>query len=226
MRTPVTGQPQFTPQPAEAGGLHIPVAIGTPASVATAVESRWSSTIERVNARMKSRGFYDLPTPQIACPDVTAEALLTNDINQYTVTYEGQLRWFNYAVVLLASCKATLLGVDNEMEDIAAKTRIKLREFNKGARKEDKVGTQEMADMIDQDPVYNDLKLQQQELTQNKLLLQARYEMLELCLKVVSRQVEIRKAEGQAGSRGQNLPNQNNYPGPHQQQPQQGQWGR
>jgi hypothetical protein len=200
--------------------------MGTPESVAAATESRWSATITRVNAKMKSSGFFDLPIPQMACPDVTADALLTNDVKQYTITYEGQLRWFNYTVVLLAACRATLLGVDNEMEDIAAKTRIKLREFNKNASKEDKVGAQEMSDIIDQDIVYNDLKLQQQELMQHKYLMQARLDVLELCLKVVSRTVEIRKTESQGGNRVNNLPNPNAYPGPHQQPQQpQGQWG-
>ena len=223
MRNPVAEQPHQHVPFEPSGGLHLPRDVGTPASVEQAVEARWSSTIGRVNARMYQQGFYDLPIPQISCPEVTTDALMTTDMRQYTVVYEGLLRWYNYAAVLYARCRATLLGVDNAMGDIAAKKRIGFRQHNQVVTKDQRLSVAEMDDSIDQDPVYNDLKLQQQELQQFKLQLETRVEGLERSLRVVSRQIEIRKTESQSGNRMGNMPSPGPYPGP--QAPPQGQWG-
>lgn len=217
------GQPPLDQPYEAAGGLALPRDVGTAQSVASAAESRWGSTITRVNERLRAQGFHEVQMPDIHCPEVTTEALLTTDVRTYTVVYEGLLRWFNYTGVLYARVRATLLGIENEMDAIASKKRIKLREFNRAldkAEKKDAVNAEEMEDIINEDIVYSDLKLQKQELTQAKIQLEARVEALERSLRVVSRQVEIRKAESLGGNRAQNMPNPNAYPGP-----QQGSWG-
>ena len=217
------GQPPLDQPYAPAGGLALPRDVGTAQSVADAAESRWGSTIARVNERLRAQGFYEVQMPDIQCPEVTTEALLTTDVRTYTVVYEGLLRWLNYTSVLYAHVRATLLGVENEMDSIASKKRIGLRAFNRAlekAEKKDIVNAEEMEDIINEDVIYSDLKLQKQELLQSKIELEARVEALERGLRVVSRQVEIRKAESLGGNRVQNMPNPNAYPGP-----QQGSWG-
>ena len=112
MRQPVPEQmpPLDQPYP-QGGGLQLPDNVGTAHSVAVAVESRWGGTIARVNARLQQQGFYDVQMPELRCPEVTTDALLTTDVRTYTVVYDGLLRWFNYTGVLYARVRATLLGV-------------------------------------------------------------------------------------------------------------------
>lgn len=217
------GQPPLNEGYPQPGGLHLPRDVGTAQSVAAAVESRWGSTIARVNNRLQQQGFYDVTMPDVHCPEVTTDILLTTDVRTYTVAYEGLLRWFNYTGVLYARIRATLLGVENEMDTIASKKRTLLREYNRKlekTQKKDVVNADEMEDIINEDVVYSDLKLQKQELMQAKIQLEARVEGLERSLRVVSRQVEIRKVESMGGNRAQNMPNPLPLPGPSR-----GQWG-
>lgn len=187
-------------------GLQLPPQkdVGISESEAQAAENAWS-TIERVRARMDARGLLENPEPRVECPVVTAEALLTTDIREYTTVFAAQLRWYNYTVQLLADVRAVLLEVENAMEDIATSQRQNFRRMNDGKKKTDKIPLNEMNDLIEQDPVYKTLKLQKQELTQEKLILEAKAETLERSLKTVSRQIENRKAEGAGGNREGNM---------------------
>ena len=63
----------------------------------------------------------------------------------------------------------------------------------------------EMEDLILQDPHYRDLKLQEQQLEQQRIKLDAWCESLDRNLKTVSRQIENRKAEGVSGTREGNM---------------------
>lgn len=193
--------------PQTSGGLQLPKDVGIGESVAKATEAAWS-TIERVNARMTARGLDSNPDPDIECPIVTAEALLTPDITKYTTVYAAQLRWYNYVVVLLADVRAILLEVENAMEDLAAQRRIEFKERNKqvGKKSDDWMSEQEMKDRILQDPTYKNLKQQQQLLEQERIKLDAKSDMLERNLKTISRQIENRKAEAAGGQREGNMP--------------------
>lgn len=197
---------QRTPQTGS-GGLQLPKDVGVSESEARAIENAWS-TIQRVNARLCASGLDENPEPDIECPVVTAEALLTPDIKDYTTVFAAQLRWFNYAVVLLADVRAIILEVDNAMEDIASSKRLKFKDDNKrvGKKSLDWMSEKEMADHIFQDPHYKELNLQKQKLEQERIKLDAKSNTLERNLKTISRQIENRKAEAVGGAREGNMP--------------------
>lgn len=196
-------------EPQTTGGLGLtlpaPKDVGISESEARATENAWS-TIDKVRARMTAFGLAENPEPRIECPDVTAELLLTTDIREYTMVFAAQLRWYNYTVRLLADVRSVLLEVDNAMSDIASSQRQKFRKMNESAPKSDKIAVNEMDDRIDQDPTYKTLKLQKQQLDQERILLDAKADTLERNLKTVSRQIENRKAEASAGNREANMP--------------------
>jgi hypothetical protein len=187
------------------GGLSLPKDIGISASTAQAIESQWS-TISDVDAQLAKQGIHANQEPDVECPDVTAEALLTPDVAAYTRVFSAQLRWYNYVTRLLADVRALLLQVDNEMDDIAAAKRTHFRQLNEGRTKTDRMSVGEMDDLILQDPHYRDLKLQRQKLEQQRMKLDAWESTLDKNLKTVSRQIENRKAEVTGGSRENNMP--------------------
>jgi hypothetical protein len=194
------------PQTGGAGGsLHLPKDIGVAASVAQAIENRWH-TAERVDEWMQKHGIGRNPEPDIECPVVTAEILLTTDWKQYTTVYAAQLRWFNYVTRLLAAIRAVILEVDNEMGDISAARRTHFRQMNEGKGKGGKMSAGEMEDTISQDPHFRDLRLQLQQLTQQKLKVEAEHEALDRNMKTISRQIENRRAEAEGGRREGNMP--------------------
>lgn len=203
-RRPVTG----LNLPPMTGGLKLPSAkaVGMSDTAAQQVVEQWN-TIDRVDERLKKRGIHLNTLPVVACPAITAAALLAPDSKDYTVTYAAQLQWCNYVMRLLADVRAVLLQVQNEMLDIETKKRLDFRKINEGLSPKSQISATEMKDQIHQEPHYHDLKLQEQELEQEELKLKAWYEELERNLAVISRQVEVRKFDAQAGGRSQNLPN-------------------
>jgi hypothetical protein len=191
--------------PQTSGGLNLPKDVGVSETTANAITNAWA-TIERVNARMCAKGLDSNPEPTIECPVVTAEALLTPDIKEYTTVYAAQLRWYNYVVVLLADVRAILLEVENAMEDIASSKRLTFKAANAQLQKNDKMSEKEMADHIFQDPYYKNLNYQKQILEQERIKLDAKSDTLERNMKTVSRQIENRRTESNGGMREGNMP--------------------
>lgn len=198
---------QRDPQTGGGFGLQLPPEkdLGIAQSTVRAAENAWS-TIEKVRARMDAFGLSDNPEPRVECPVVTAEALLSPDYKAYSTVFAAQLQWYNYTVRLLADVRAVLLEVDNAMTDIASSQRQQFRKLNERAAKADKIPVNEMDDRIEQDPAYKTLKLQKQQLDQERILLDAKADTLERNLKTVSRQIENRKVESGAGNRDANMP--------------------
>lgn len=189
----------------QAGGLHLPRDIGVSTTEAQAIETRWN-TIDKVDARLQQQGIHTNNQPDVTCPDVTAEALMHPDINEYTRVFAAQLRWYNYVTRLLADVRAVLLQIGNEMDDIERAKRTHFRSLNEGRGRTDKVSVVEMEDLIGQDPTYRSLKLQKQELDQQRIKLDAWGDSLDRNLKTVSRQIENRKTESIGGNREGNMP--------------------
>ena len=188
------------------GGLHLPKDIGLSTDVTQTIENRWN-TIGAVDDRLRSWGMHVNDLPNIECPVVTTEALVTTDIKEYTTIFSAQLRWYNYVTRLLAEVRAIILQVDNEMGDIAAAKRTHFRSLGEGKKKSERMSAQEMEDHILQDPYYRQLKLQHQELEQQRMKIDAWGDSLDRNLKTVSRQIENRKSESGFGQREGNTGN-------------------
>lgn len=191
-------------EPSPVGGLHLPRDVGVPESTAQTIESHWN-TVGAVDARLKAVGFHDNDMPNIECPVVTTEMLVTPDVKEYTTIFSAQLRWYNYVTRLLADVRAVILQVKNEMEDIGATKRSGFRHINETKLKAEKISPTEMEDLILQDPRYRELRLQHQQLEQQRIKLDAWAESLDRNLKTVSRQIENRRTENLGGSREGNM---------------------
>lgn len=191
-RTPVLG-----------GGLRLPPAreLGVAASVVAKLEDQWN-TVQRVDVRLAEMGMLPNNEPDVVWAPVSTELLLTADIKVYTTMYAAQLRWYNYANRLLANVKAEHLGLKNQLCDLQVKARKRIREL---AGKKPSVS--EINDTVENDPSTLDLRLRKQELEQLNIKLTAWVEELDESKKVVSRQIELRRAENEAGQREGNIPN-------------------
>jgi len=180
MRQPVTG------------GLSIPKNVGVGETEQQKIHSTWD-TIDKVEAELGMDGFIPMTTPEFECPQVTEEELTTEDSKSYTQTFARQFAWFNYSSQVLARVTVRLLQVENEQAIIASKMRDGFKErIRNGAPK---MTVEEMKDQINLDPRYQELMLQAQIYQQKKTVLSAFAEGIERGLKVISRQVEIRKGE-------------------------------
>lgn len=190
-------------EPSTSGGsLHLPKDIGVATSTASTIENWWN-TIEAVNKRLALAGIHPNIEPDIVCPEITAEILLTDDVRVYTTAYSAQNRWNNYVTRLHGDVRAVLLQVENEMTDIAAAKRNYFRTTYTG---KEKMSVLEMEDAISQDPHYRELRLMKQQLDQQRIKLDTWLEGLVNNTKIVSRQIELRKTEYGNGNREGNMP--------------------
>jgi hypothetical protein len=189
------------------GGLTVPKNVGVSETEQQNIHGKWD-TIENVENELAMEGFVPMGTPEFECPQVTEDALTTPDSKEYTTTYARQLAWFNYSSQVLARVTAHLLQIENEMDFIESKLRKQFREVRRpkeSGKGFDKMSAEEMKDEIRLDPRYSELTLQAQVFKQKKTELSVFVEGIERGLKVISRQVEIRKMEIEQGR--VNIPN-------------------
>ncbi len=187
------------------GGLHLPIDVGVSQDTAATVANEWD-TLSHVNAHLAARGMQPNTEPEITYAPLTAAQLLTPDMKEYTTTFACHLRWYNYAVRLLAEIRAELLGVSNQMKDIARIKRTDLRKLEAEKKKSERMSAQEVEDATEADPIYHALKLRWQWLEQSRIKVDAWSSEMDENRQVVSRQIENRKTEDQAGNRASNMP--------------------
>ena len=197
-RTPVTG-----------GGLTLPVSIGISEKEESAAAHRWD-TLEGVIETMNSWGFKEAETPKVEMPIISADMLLTPDTKEYATMFSSVLYWYNFSNKIKARVLAEMLQLENEMSDIGAETRKRLRRENEQRKKEDKLGTQAIEDEIETNLRHRELKIRAQGLKQMKYELDAQCEELERSLRLVSRNIEMRKEEMGQGRVGENMPGRTN----------------
>lgn len=195
-------------------GLSLPPNVGLPASEEQQIHNKWD-TADKIEAELAMKGFVQMDLPQFECPQVTESILTTEDNTEYTRVYAQLNAWFNYTTQLHARIASSLLQAENEMEMIESSMRVSMRERLKGAKDESgkpaKMTAEQMQDEVNVNARYVELKLIAQEYKQRKITLSAFLDGIERGLRVVSRQVEIRKMEAEQNR--VNIPGRSPYPG-------------
>jgi hypothetical protein len=196
----------------DATGLRAPTMMGLDSKSQEDIHREWD-TMTGVENLLVKYGVAPQPQPTYACPEVTEDELTTTENQEYTQTYARLLGWFNYLAPLLAEVKAAELQVENEMEYVSAKLRKDIRTHNAGkkARDPDRYTEGNIKDEIILDENYHELHVEQQRLSQMQLMLKARTDSVERSLRVVSRQVEIRRLDIEQGRTEGNMPGRNKW---------------
>lgn len=176
------------------------------------VTQKWD-TIDEQLEDMHVKGLISRDAPQIACPELTAEMLTTQDSKSYSDTYALLNAWFGYISEIYAQVQATVLQLENTQEILEAEGRRITRTLageEDGAGKKTKGPTkEELADKLLLNPEYQEVKLKLQRYKQSQLLFKAKLESVERSLRVVSRQVEIRRLDQDQNRTGANMPGRN-----------------
>lgn len=148
---------------------------------------------------MRVRPPYELK--RLAASDLT-----TMDAAEYSRTYVEQLGWYSYLTMELSVVRAKLLQASNRMELIEATLKKRYMEQNRMVSGREKLTQEEIRAYIVIDTDYQTETVAHQELKQQQLILEAAVGISEYNLKVISRQVEIRKVEQEAHSSAKNQP--------------------
>lgn len=193
--------------PSHRGGLQLPYNVGVSETEKRELYDKWS-TFDAVRDSLKAKGFMNPPQPEFECPNIRPEHLLTSNSQEYSTTYAHLLAWLSYTSPILAEVRGQLIQAENQMTIIASKVKKQLRQKNKGLglRDPDRVAENALDDEIMQDADYQYWMLEAQKWKQQRLVVEAFVENIDRSLKVVSRQVEIRKQEFESTRTDANMP--------------------
>lgn len=186
------------------GGLNLKGMPGIGATAEEDVHNKWSS-FESVEAELSYMGFPPVEKPPYSCPNLTPEMLTEATDKQYTAIFVQLGEWYGYVTNVHARIKAILIQIDNELGDLESRLREGTVQASKIEGRK-KPTLQEIADTIKKDPRILELTLQKQHHEQKKLLLQSYVGQLERNLKIVSRQVEIRRQDLEHHQVANNMP--------------------
>lgn len=197
----------------EGRNLRLPATLplGPGQEVSKTVSQKWD-TIDDQLADMHVRGLVSRDPPQQACPELTSDMLTTTDSKSYSETYALLNSWFGYVSEVYAQVQATVLQLENTQEILEAEGRRVARTIagEEGSGKKTKGPTkEELSDKLLLNPEYQEVKLKLQRYKQSQLLFKAKLESIERSLRVVSRQVEIRKLDQDQTRIGSNMPGRN-----------------
>lgn len=193
------------------GGLQLPKNVGV-SEKDQADDHLARNTIDAVEKELERMGLAPSAKPAWDRPDLTAEQLTTSVNRDYTVLYAQHLAWYNFTSPLYARVRARMLGVSNEMTDIEVRIRKNLRAKNKNLPKDERFNEKDIDDETWSDPRYQVLTKEKQKLEQMKLEIEAYLGVMEGCLKVISRQIEIRKIELGSSNQENAMPGRGKFP--------------
>ena len=200
-------------EPQVRGGLQLPKNMGISDHEQQQVKKGWD-TIGDVESNLSSKGFIEGDKPPFPRPTITAEQLTTVINKDYTLLYAQHLAWYNYTSPILAKIKARLLQSKNHRKHLESKLRKELRSKNRMLPREDRLNEKDIEDEIWGDEEYRTTVKWEQQYEQTKLELESYLDITENTLRVISRQVEIRKLELNGSDVEDNMPGRGRFRSP------------
>jgi hypothetical protein len=192
-------------------GLNIPGPVGPGEQEVQQIAARWN-TQPLVEAELASEGFYPMSQPEHVLPRITNDLLTSPNNKDYTEAYNSFVAWLGYTRDKLARTQLALLQMKNQKKELERTLRGRIFGMA-NANNQKKPTIKEQEDYIEADATYADLMVRMQHQQQKELVYQSEFERFSDAVKLMSRNVEIRRGhwEAEGGHAGQ--PYQNPYPG-------------
>jgi len=184
--------------------LRLPQALGPGEMEEELITQSWN-TFDDIELELTMMGFEPLEKPKHSRPQLTLEILATPNSREYTEIYLKVEAWHNFAFNTMARIKAIMIGLQNEQNDIARSIRKEAAAPDPQGAKKPKANKASIEDLIEDHPRYRELTFMMQQYDQKKIILQSHVDSLDRDLKMVSRQVEIRRQDLDNGKRGGNI---------------------
>lgn len=192
--------------PRSSGGLSLPSGVGLSTGEVQEILTRFA-TLSDVEENLNKMGFpAQGKQPDFPLPEITSEVLTRYTNDQYSEVYSKLLAWFNYLVPIHADAKAALLQAQNQLDLVEAHTQKRITDQNKNKTKgEGRLTAEEVRTEVLVDPTYQTALLEVQTRKQTLIKLDAYWEIADRGLRVISRQIEVKKIEFGGSNRDGNL---------------------
>jgi hypothetical protein len=149
------------------------------------VQYKWN-TMEEVYSFFQKQKIDDAHRPQ----DIKGDELTNMSAQEYAARYSAWLGWFNYVNRIMADVKSYHLEVVNEQKDIEVNIRITMKKVPGK-----KPSLKDIDDHVWVQPRYNELQVIRQKYEQIMLVLSAEIDRAEKNVRMISRQIELRKTD-------------------------------
>jgi predicted RNA-binding protein with RPS1 domain len=181
------------------GGLRLPVTIaGVGEKAQEEIHSKWSTYEYAKEFLERQYGMVPPQEPNWAPPVLTLKDLTESAGKDYTDKYMQLTGWYGYLSEVKSRVSAQVLELDNEMKQIEASMRENMRSHSTKKTKSGESKAPPLAEMEDKirlDPRYIELGIKKQGFEQMEAMLTSRINKHEYEIKLMSRQVEIKRAE-------------------------------
>lgn len=186
-------------------GLRLPSTIaGVGETAQEEIHTQWSTYEWAKEFLERQYGLVPPQEPNWAPPELTLKDLTESIGKDYTEKYMQITGWFGYLAEVKSRVNAQILELDNEMKQIEASMRENMRAMSSKTTKSGEPKAppaQEMEDKIRLDPRYKELGVKKQGFEQMATMLTSRINKHEYEIKLMSRQVEIKRTEFDHASR-------------------------
>lgn len=173
--------------------LPVTLALGVGEEQKKTLQEHWN-TLGDIETNLQAKGFVDFKIPDFECPELNEHVLTSPDSKQYTEVYVHLLAWYNFMSECYAKVEAKILQLENMQEILGAQTRKMARDVTEAAGAK-KPTVEEMKDRLLLNPEYLEVMHELQQQQQSKVLMGRKVDALERSLRLISRQVEIRKLD-------------------------------
>lgn len=184
------------------------LAIGAGEEQKSAILSHWN-TADSVEEDIERKGFKDKTEPDFECPEIDLETLTGPDNRQYTTMYVRLMAWFGYSSEMLGKTQVRILQYENMLDVLTANTRRQVREVTEAVGGK-KPTAEALQDQLLANPEYLDVLRELQRYKQARILLEKKVENIERSLRLVSRQVEIRRLDIEQNKTSVGMPGRGN----------------
>jgi len=174
-------------------GLSLPDAtqLGVGSNEMDQIEKTWMTSYG-VQTQLEKIGVVDTPQPQFTCPDVDPATFSSTNAEEVVRTYLQLNSWFSFIAEQLSKVTIYILEYENMLDQVEAQLRDHFRDLKETGRKMTK---EELNDKIVANPERIQIACQLQKYRQYKTRLQTRADALDKSIRMISRQVEIRRQE-------------------------------
>jgi len=181
-------------------GLNIDGSVGLGERLQEELHNVWD-TFDDSELKLTQLGFPPVNKPGSARPHIEPGTLNRLNGAQLTEIFEQVGAWQDYATNLLSRFRGYLQQIDNEKKVLTARLRQGAIQAAMQSG-EKKPPEKEIEQNVLLDPRYQELMQEEQKVEQQRFQMEGHVDSLNRQLKLVSRQVEIRRQELEASSGG------------------------
>ena len=190
-------------------GLRLPNSAGPTDTDTVLVAQRWNTQPEK-EEELRKEGFCPVAQPNFVFPTITANLLTSPDSTAYTEAYYCSVAWADYARDKLARLQMHILQLKNTMGEMERILRGVLRD-DTYRQKGPKPAPKDFKDHVESDPVYSNMALQLQAQMQKELVYTAELQRYQNQVRMLSRNVELRREHWETGNSNAGQPYRNPY---------------